>query len=294
MYYFQKDNRPDYTLPIAIDCNIHRNVQSRITCFSSHNHEVLEILAVTKGTLYTTVDGKTYTMTPGDIVIANPYELHQGECDRGDTEYLGITTNLTRILPYSKTSLNPSVSDLLSGKSRFDTFLNHTHPNAGKLSDAFLRLQQALHDKTPYGECVSAGIVFEIFAILFRDHYTVGETSLRGQRDLEFLRSVSEYLYENYAKDISTRSVCDHLYMEMPQFCRKFREHFGSSFSNYLCKYRITNAANLYRGTELPISQIAMNVGFSDYCYFSRSFKKHIGQTPAVYFRKWKTSDPHN
>lgn len=291
MYYFQKDNRAGYTLPIAIDSHVLQNIRGQITCFSAHNHDVLEILLVTRGKLCAIVNGHSYIMFPGDIVLANPFDIHQGDCDQEGTEYLGITTNLKKILPYAQTSLTPSVSDLLSGKSRFETFLHHDIPNAKLLAEALLRLQQSLPDKSPSGECVSAGIVFEIFSILFRDHYITGELSLRGQRDLDFSRNVSQYLYENYGKDISTRSICDHLYMEMPQFCRKFREHFGCNFSNYLCKYRIMNAANLYRGSELLISQIALNVGFSDYCYFSKSFKKYIGQSPAIYFRKWKISE---
>lgn len=290
MYYFEKTVRPDYTLPIAIDINTHY-VQKRTTCFFAHNHDVLEILLVLKGTLFITVNKVSRALSAGDIAIANPFEMHQGECDSGETEYLGITTNLRKILPYAQTSLSSSVSDLLSGKSRFKSFLSRDDSDAKLLTDLFLRLQSTIQDKSPAGECTSAGIVFQMFATLFQNHYIAGQLSLRGQRDLEFSRRVSQYLYENYEKDISTRTVCDHLYMEISQFCHKFREHFGCSFSNYLRQYRITTAANLYRGTELPISRIALNVGFSDYCYFSKSFKKYTGQSPAVYFRKWKSSE---
>lgn len=290
MYYFKIDHRPDYTLPFAIDSHTLGEFKGQTTCFSPHNHDVLEILMVTRGKLQTIINGHSYTLLPGDIAIANPFEIHQGECDCNGTEYLGITTNLKKILPYSQTSLTPAISDLLSGKSRFDSFLHRDQKSTQQLCQAFVRLQDALQDKSPQGECISASLVFEVFSILFREHYREGNLSLRGKQDLTFSRNVSQYLYENYTRDISTRTICDHLYMEMPQFCRKFREHFGSNFSNYLCMYRITNAANLYRGSELPISQIAINVGFSDYCYFSKSFKKYVGQTPAVYFRKWKTS----
>ena len=290
MYYFMNDKRNDYTLPFAIDSHTLGKFSGQITCFSPHNHDVLELLMVTKGKLYTIINGQSYTLLPGDIAIANPFEIHQGECDCSGTEYLGITTNLKKILPYSQTSLTPAISDLLSGKSRFDSFLHRDQESTQQLYRAFLRLQDALQDKSPQGECISASLVFEVFSILFQEHYQEDSLSLRGKQDLVFSRNVSQYLYENYTKDISTRTICDHLYMKMPQFCRKFREHFGSNFSNYLCKYRIINAANLYRGSELSISQIAINVGFSDYCYFSKSFKKYIGQSPAIYFRKWKTS----
>ena len=37
---------------------------------------------------------------------------------------------------------------------------------------------------------------------------------------------------------------------------------------------------------EISISQIAEQVGFSDYCHFSKTFKKIIGVTPSMYFQK--------
>jgi AraC-like DNA-binding protein len=50
------------------------------------------------------------------------------------------------------------------------------------------------------------------------------------------------------------------------------------------CKYNIKN----YASSELSVKDIATAVGFNDYCYFSRSFKKYVGQSPAFYFKKWK------
>ena len=45
-------------------------------------------------------------------------------------------------------------------------------------------------------------------------------------------------------------------------------------------------AADEYSGSPLSLSDIAANVGFGDYSCFSKSFTKHIGVTPTVYFKK--------
>ena len=78
------------------------------------------------------------------------------------------------------------------------------------------------------------------------------------------------------------------MYMEISLFCHTFKRHFGISFSSHLCRYRCIRAAELYKNSGMNIADIAAAVGFSDYCYFSRSFKKYIGQSPAIYFGKWK------
>ncbi|MBR4866617.1 MAG: helix-turn-helix domain-containing protein, partial [Clostridia bacterium] len=55
-----------------------------------------------------------------------------------------------------------------------------------------------------------------------------------------------------------------------------------------LCRYRVQRAATDYAFSSLSIAEIAEAVGFSDYCYFSKSFKKYIGKSPAEYLGKWK------
>jgi len=290
MYYFLKDDRPGYTLPAAVDHHRYAVGSLPVTCFMYHNHDIFEMLSVRRGELRLTLNGEIFVLGPGDIAVICPYDLHQGECARGELEYLGVTINLQTMLPYARTSLAPAVTALLSGRARFDPVLRAASPHAALIADASARLESALEDKSPAGECASAAILLDIFARLFQNHYHETDLPLRGQRDKEFLRTVSQYLFEQYAQDISTRSVCEYLHMPMPQFCRKFRSHFGAPFSNYLCRYRVTMAADVFRGSELPVSQIALTCGFSDYCYFSKSFKKYVGQSPAVYFRRWKST----
>ena len=74
--------------------------------------------------------------------------------------------------------------------------------------------------------------------------------------------------------------------MSVPSFCYIFKKNFGMSFLNYLCKYRITRAVELYYEKNIALSDLAEAVGFNDYCYFSRSFRKCMGKSPTAYFEK--------
>lgn len=46
---------------------------------------------------------------------------------------------------------------------------------------------------------------------------------------------------------------------------------------------RLPRAADLIRAGDLPLSQIAFAIGFSDQAHFTRSFKQHFGCTPSGY-----------
>ncbi len=288
MYYFNTDRNDGNTLPIHVDQATYEHREGT-PVFSHHNHEVLEILGVLEGALSVTVGGETRVLHAGELAVVNPYEIHAGTPVSPQLTYLWVTASLKKLLPYPNTRLTQAVTALLDGSGRFERFLSGE--TAGVLLDSFVSLGLMLRDKSPAGECASAELAFRCFSLLFEKYYVETGTSSAGRRDLEFLRSVSRYLSEHYARDISTQTVCQALYMEASPFCHKFRKHFGASFSNYLCQYRVLQAANRYAGSELPVTRIAREVGFTDYCYFSRSFKKYIGRTPAHYFRKWKESE---
>jgi two-component system sensor histidine kinase ChiS len=55
--------------------------------------------------------------------------------------------------------------------------------------------------------------------------------------------------------------------------------------SNFVLKTRLNRAKKLLTVTQKPIGDIAMECGFNDFAYFSRSFKKEFGMTPTTFQR---------
>ncbi|MBD9097721.1 MAG: AraC family transcriptional regulator [Ruminococcaceae bacterium] len=66
-------------------------------------------------------------------------------------------------------------------------------------------------------------------------------------------------------------------------FCRNFKLATGTSFHNYLAKYRIINSCYLLRSTDYSIGKIAESVGCNDTHSFCRTFKKIMNMTPLQY-----------
>ncbi len=93
-----------------------------------------------------------------------------------------------------------------------------------------------------------------------------------------------EHIRENYTnEDISLKSVAAHVNLSPTYFCSLFKKETGMNFSDYLSKVRIDKSAELLKRTSKTISEIAFEVGFSDYRYFSQIFKKFKGETPREY-----------
>lgn len=99
----------------------------------------------------------------------------------------------------------------------------------------------------------------------------------------KYSRSIEKalkYIDDNYKNHISLIDVARHIYLSHEYFSRLFKEEVGENFSTYLTIYRIRKAKELLKNTNMKISQIALEVGYSNAGYFSKNYKKYIGISP--------------
>jgi len=94
------------------------------------------------------------------------------------------------------------------------------------------------------------------------------------------MKDALEYIHKNYNRSISLVDVARQVYRAPDYFSRMFKEAMGENFSVYLMKYRLQKARELLLHTDMRISQIAYEVGYSAPGYFSRLYKKYMGKTP--------------
>ncbi|WP_028611551.1 response regulator transcription factor [Paenibacillus harenae] len=90
----------------------------------------------------------------------------------------------------------------------------------------------------------------------------------------------NNYRNKLYLKDLSVKFFINQVYC-----CQLFKKKLGKTFSEYVTELRIKEACELLMCTELSVEEIATNVGYIDYYYFNKVFKKQCGITPAK-FRK--------
>lgn len=101
--------------------------------------------------------------------------------------------------------------------------------------------------------------------------------------DKSIVKSIQDYLDQHYAEDIKSNILTDIFYLDSDYASKLFKKEYGISFKNYLIQKRIDVAKDLLTNTNLPINTISDNVGYGNYSYFTRIFKKSIGITPIEY-----------
>ncbi len=94
------------------------------------------------------------------------------------------------------------------------------------------------------------------------------------------------YIDEHYAEDVSMEDVAKRFFISPQYFSRRFKEHTGVNFSEYLIGRRISRACELILTTNMKMYEIAAAVGYRDAKHFEKQFAERRGITPNRYRRQ--------
>lgn len=89
------------------------------------------------------------------------------------------------------------------------------------------------------------------------------------------------YIQSNYEKKLTLESMSQLYYISKMHFERLFKAETGKTFGSYLTDYRMEKARDLVRGSDMPIKEISILVGYEDYRHFSKLYRKRFGKLPS-------------
>lgn len=94
---------------------------------------------------------------------------------------------------------------------------------------------------------------------------------------------IDDYIQKNYTEKIDTESICSALGVSKTTVYNSLKEEHGMSLTKYINNYRLENSKALLKNKNTPIAEVATEVGFDDYNYYTRVFKQRYGLTPSQY-----------
>lgn len=110
------------------------------------------------------------------------------------------------------------------------------------------------------------------------------DSLIRHNRSMLSVR-IEQYVLEHIKEKLYIGELCKRFFLSKNALYRLFATEFDTTVGEYILGKRIQLAQKALRETAVPITQIAADVGFQDYNYFIRAFKKQTGITP-LQFRK--------
>ena len=94
------------------------------------------------------------------------------------------------------------------------------------------------------------------------------------------------YIAAHYMEKFTLHELATKLFVSDSYLSKLFRQELNSNFTDYLNRTRIDHSTELMRNTDLSILEISGMVGFDDQSYFTKVFKRALGETPKQYRKK--------
>ena len=105
------------------------------------------------------------------------------------------------------------------------------------------------------------------------------------------LSAMLDYIYMNYDREISLTDLTERLYVSVSSLSRFFSKKMGMSFVEYVKRFRLQKVKEDLKMSKAPITQIAVENGFSNSSSMNRSFKEMYQITPTEYREQIKEAE---
>ncbi|EMI54497.1 helix-turn-helix domain-containing protein [Rhodopirellula sallentina] len=259
--------------------------------FGLHAHEFWEIVIITggKGRHVTGVD--SYELSAGDAFVIGGARPH----DYQDLEELRLINILfdNDELPWDLGDLSemPGYHTLFTlepafrQRHRFDSRLRLEPMDLAFAIETIEKLEHELNERSAGFRVQSMTLMMQLITFLARCYERC--RTPRNQGLLEVADAIA-HIEINYAEVITLDQLIKISNMSRRNFLRTFETAMGDSPIQYLIRLRIRKACERLRVSEKSITEIAMDVGFSDSNYFSRKFRDIIGMSPREYKRMYR------
>jgi AraC family transcriptional regulator len=114
-------------------------------------------------------------------------------------------------------------------------------------------------------------------------HSVVGHPNFTSALPDNKIKRAREYIETHLASELSLDRIAETAALSTYHFARSFKAATGISPHRYVTQRRIEAAKSLLLSTELPIHEIARQVGISNQSHFTTHFRNFVGCTPKAF-----------
>ena len=258
---------------------VHKKV--KLELLKKHYNPGLEICYSWDGKFTWDIEGTAVQLNPGDVSVTLPWQEHSG---KDNTMNMGTLTWII-IAPEVFTK---------KGRLKLGSWCQVPKDEENRMGRVLAHTRPILRDFTAAGELFK-GIYTEVtersIGWKVRVNFLVSDMLLQITRRLtttdkskgatgRSLQEVIRLIDQDLARTWTVEDMAATSGLKTTAFTRAFKKETGSAPLRFVIERRIDKARGLLTGSDLPITDIAFELGFSSSQHFANTFKKHVGKTP--------------
>jgi AraC-like DNA-binding protein len=252
-----------------------------------HYHDFFEITYLIRGTCTQLINGATIDTQCGDFIVLAPGVSHYVQML--DDNSLGISIAIRKSTFHdaffgifnARDILSDFFSKALDANASSPYLLFRTGSDSNVLDQLYEMYYECAHP-IAYSRQALNNRMSNLFIYLLRYHQ---QHVLVGNDDVHHtvtLLPILDYIQSNLAT-VTLQELSDRFHYHTAYISKAIKEETGKSFNDLKQTLRIQKAAELLSRTELPLQQIAADLGYSDQSHFTRHFRTVYQLTPRAY-----------
>ena len=241
----------------------------RLHC-AAHLHYHLELVLMLEGDCLGFSDFEQCPITPGDVFLAFPNQIHRFESHGPERYYLFIVSP----------DMCPELTALFTGSVPRSALIKGAG-NDPEILSLFSRLSQIKQPQNAFEEAERRGYLLALFGKLLAKMELTNTT----QSESHSLKTIVNYCTQNYTKELSLSVLEQELHISKYYISHLFSDKLHIGFNDYINSLRVSFACNYLRYSDRSITEISDLVGFGTLRTFNRAFFKQMGRTPGEYRR---------
>lgn len=265
-----------------------------------HWHNEPEVILCTRGSLEVYCNGETFHLKENDLIFINSSQLHS----LNFPPYAASTTFCFNINALISGSTDSCDQGFLLPLKNLDSLIQADVISGEGATGNRAQILELVHHIVALETERPPAYPLELKGSLFRLLYLLLQVfPLRPYKDVQpdntvknydRLKDVVVYMNRHYPDPICIQDLANIMHLSTSYFCKYFKKYIGSSPMDYLNIVRTENAAKLLKTTDSRIIDIAYEVGFQNFSYFSRTFLRYKGITPSGYRRQFLLQGEHD
>lgn len=106
------------------------------------------------------------------------------------------------------------------------------------------------------------------------------------QKSQTIIEKINDYIHEHYKENIGRNEIGAQFFLVPEYLAKMYKKKTGQNLKDYINGYRLQQAKRLLNNQEMKVSDVASEVGFDNFSYFSTLFKKEYDMTPNEYRKR--------
>lgn len=250
-----------------------------------HQHDFYEVYFFIGGSVEYSVEGRTYELKSGDLLLINPLELHQPRIAPDQQDYerivLWINKNYLSELCFNKTSLTRCFDSSIPDHTNL---LRPTKIQQTYISAMLTELINENKSDSYAVEIASEAILLRFLVELNRLTISSESAEKKEEGSSSIIPDVLEYINNHYCEKLTLNSIADEFFVSKYYLSHAFNNTVGTSVHRYIVLKRLIHAKQMLL-SGIKSTTAATNCGFNDYAGFYRAFTAEYGVTPTEFVK---------